>query len=530
MLKHLPILIVILLLANNQILAQELVSSQQPEATENALFGWASAAYVDWAIVTAPQKDKDGVQSVGAAYLYHYSPENGFEIKTEITPDGLPPLSNFGISTAMTWDLAAIGSLGDQETGLFSGAVYLYNYFNNDFIFAQKLKASDQKIGDQFGYSLSFSEYEYLAVGAYQADGVENKSGAVYIYSRTDSSGWMESQKLIAKDGKSNDFFGHTLQFLDENHLAIGAYNADGAAERSGAVYIFTRNVEGEWIQEAKLFDPEGKSSDVFGYSLSGIGAISVPTKQINSYSYYGSLFIGAPGYNHDDLQSGAVFIFKEHENGEWSLDHTLVEIESGHNDHFGISIAHKVGLYIGANRSGYSNEGKIYKYNIYWDYLPEYPIEIIPFAGSDSKDNTRYHGSKITTNSDIGYSTTIITASPYTTVNGLKNAGKAYFYYTYATDNETELEVVEEYKLEQNYPNPFNPSTTINYQLPENNLVELRVFDMAGREIAELVNSHQTAGKYQVTFNAHNLASGVYVYRLNVGNQVFVKKMLLIK
>jgi len=85
-------------------------------------------------------------------------------------------------------------------------------------------------------------------------------------------------------------------------------------------------------------------------------------------------------------------------------------------------------------------------------------------------------------------------------------------------------------YSLEQNYPNPFNPSTTIRYQLPQDGLVTLKVYDILGREVTTLVNEEKTKGRYEVNFNAENLASGVYLYRIKVNDFVDVKKMLLIK
>ncbi len=83
---------------------------------------------------------------------------------------------------------------------------------------------------------------------------------------------------------------------------------------------------------------------------------------------------------------------------------------------------------------------------------------------------------------------------------------------------------------LSQNYPNPFNPSTLINYQLPMNNLVTLKVFDIVGREVATLVNERQEAGMYQTAFNAQGLSSGLYFYQLRAGNYSEVKKMILMK
>ncbi len=84
---------------------------------------------------------------------------------------------------------------------------------------------------------------------------------------------------------------------------------------------------------------------------------------------------------------------------------------------------------------------------------------------------------------------------------------------------------------LYQNYPNPFNPSTVISYQLPVNSEVSLKVFDMLGREVASLIDGKRmSAGMHSLTFDAGNLSSGMYIYRLQAGNQVFTRKLTLIK
>jgi hypothetical protein len=83
---------------------------------------------------------------------------------------------------------------------------------------------------------------------------------------------------------------------------------------------------------------------------------------------------------------------------------------------------------------------------------------------------------------------------------------------------------------LSQNYPNPFNPSTIIRYQLSMNSFVTLKIYDVLGREIQTLVSERQTAGSHSSTFNASYLPSGIYFYRLQSGNTIQAKKLVVIK
>lgn len=85
-------------------------------------------------------------------------------------------------------------------------------------------------------------------------------------------------------------------------------------------------------------------------------------------------------------------------------------------------------------------------------------------------------------------------------------------------------------YSLEQNYPNPFNPSTEIKYELPRSAFVKLKIYDLLGNEVETLVDEYQERGSYEVNFNAGELSSGVYIYRIKVGNYINARKMMLIK
>lgn len=103
-------------------------------------------------------------------------------------------------------------------------------------------------------------------------------------------------------------------------------------------------------------------------------------------------------------------------------------------------------------------------------------------------------------------------------------------WFYNYRPAVEENEGIPLRFELDQNFPNPFNPSTTISYSIPEQSLVELKVFDVLGREVAELVRKEQQDGNYEVQFDASALGSGVYFCQLRAGSFIESKKMILLK
>lgn len=94
----------------------------------------------------------------------------------------------------------------------------------------------------------------------------------------------------------------------------------------------------------------------------------------------------------------------------------------------------------------------------------------------------------------------------------------------------QTSFEPPNSFTLHQNYPNPFNPSTTIRFAVNQKGFTSLKVYDLLGREVATLIEQQLSSGTYEVTFNASSLSSGVYIYRLQTGNNSLSKRMTVIK
>ncbi len=97
-------------------------------------------------------------------------------------------------------------------------------------------------------------------------------------------------------------------------------------------------------------------------------------------------------------------------------------------------------------------------------------------------------------------------------------------------TDVKSENIIPDNYSLSQNYPNPFNPTTTINYSIANSGIVHLNIYNLLGEEVKSLVDKYQSTGSYAIDFNASNLPSGIYFYRLQSGNFSETKKLILMK
>ena len=99
-----------------------------------------------------------------------------------------------------------------------------------------------------------------------------------------------------------------------------------------------------------------------------------------------------------------------------------------------------------------------------------------------------------------------------------------------YPVDDKNGLQQSDDYRLFQNYPNPFNPSTKISYNIKKEGFVSLRVYNLVGQVVGILVDEKQSAGTYEVEFDASDLTTGVYLYKLQINGYTSVKRMTVLK
>ena len=200
----------------------------------------------------------------------------------------------FGKAMAISNDeqTLAISSYNDDDLGENSGSVYIFNKSaQGAWEEGQKLKASDGSEDELFGLSMTFAG-ESLAITAYKQN---NRTGAVYVFDKSPTGIWEESQKLLPSDTALYQQFGYAFSGT-ENHLLIGSPNNTENGQNSGAAYIFDKEPNGNWVESKKLLASDGEAYDNFGIAV----ALTTNTAVVSAW------------YDDDIIDnSGAIYVFE---------------------------------------------------------------------------------------------------------------------------------------------------------------------------------------------------------------------------
>ena len=291
-------------------------------------FGLSVSISGNTVIIGAYSDDDKGINS-GSAYIF--TNNGGTWIQTQkLTADDGESGNFFGLSVAISGNIAIVGANLDDDSGFFSGSAYIFTNNGGTWSQTQKLTASDGDDGDRFGTSVAIS-CNTAIVGANLDDDKGSASGSAYIFTNNGGT-WTQTQKLTASDGDNGDRFGISVA-ISGNNAIIGAnqYNTMGSA------YIFTNN-GGTWIQIQKIIADDGAMDDQFGRSV----AIS------------GNKAIVGANFNDD---KGSAYIFTNN-GGTWSQIQKLTADDRDINDEFGRSVAISgntaiVGAYLDDDKGG---------------------------------------------------------------------------------------------------------------------------------------------------------------------------------
>jgi hypothetical protein len=230
---------------------------------------------------------------------------------------------SFGQSVAIHRETAVVGADDALVRGVRSGAAYLFARRGNAWLEEAKLEVEGANEDDEIGWAVAVREGQAF-VGTRAGDvGNQQAQGAVYVFSRSEGGLWELTQTLLASDGDEQDWFGVAIA-LDGDTLVVGAMMKDIAGQQQGAAYVFTLE-DGEWVEQAKLFDPNGEVSDNFGGELALEGDRAL---------------IGAPAANVDgEVNRGAAYVF-ERVGSTWSLEQRLLASDGTFIDQFGSGVA----------------------------------------------------------------------------------------------------------------------------------------------------------------------------------------------
>jgi hypothetical protein len=458
-------------------------------------FGISVGVHGDVIVVGAYQPSP--AEQPGKAYVFE-KPGSGWADMTEtaqLTASDAANNDNFGFAVDIDGTTIVVGAYLDDDSGTNSGSAYV---FEKSFIGWEsttetaKLTASDANAMDQFGIDVAIAG-NTIAVGADRDSDGAYQAGSAYVFVKPDE-GWVtsvETGKLTVANPVDFDRCGLSVG-VGDGFVVAGAWGDDQAAEKAGVLHIFERPLDG-WANmtaTAELTASDAASGDHLGWSVDVDGKVIVA---------------GAPANLFDGSGFGAVYLYLQPSTG-WTDAAEDARLESStlvQDDEFGTAVAIGGSLVnVGARyfaTGGYSNAGAAYLFGGAMDCNSNQELdlcEMVSGSGADSDGNGVL---------DECEGATAVPVRPESLVLG------------------------------QNRPNPFNPSTEIRYSLPAAGMGSLRVFDLRGKLVRTLHDGMFQAGEGSLTWNGRDdggrsVAGGVYLYRLEVGELGFERKMLLLK
>jgi len=261
-------------------------------------------------------------QNAGSVYVFERGVDGEWFAASKLLLVDAKKFDNFGVSVSLDGDRLAIGMTGDDDNGVDSGSVYVFERdANGSWFQVSKLLPTDGAAGDRFGIEVSL-DGERLAIGAHQDDDNGSFSGSAYVFEHRGKGAWLEVSKLLPPDGQWGDRFGISVS-LDGDRLAVGAHEDDDNGTESGSAYVFDRDDDGDWFIVGKLLPLGAQPNDHFGFS------VSLDEDRVA---------IGA--YQDDPRRPGSAYVFERDQDGNWFEIGKLLSLDGRRGDQFGISVS----------------------------------------------------------------------------------------------------------------------------------------------------------------------------------------------
>jgi hypothetical protein len=311
-------------------------------------FGVSVVLSGDTALIGAHWADNDSGVNTGAAYVYQRSNTTWTQQAKLLASDGANT-DYFGIAVALDGDTALIGSERDDDMGTDSGSAYVFVRSGTSWSEEAKITPSDGAADDRFGGAVALEGNTALISAMRNDNSPGTDSGATYVYVRNNGN-WELEQKLGAPDASLYDFFGSSVALYGDKAL-IGVTGDDDNGSGSGSAHVFFRN-NGSWTHEAKLLASDGADYDYFGTSVALFGNTAL---------------VGASWSDHNGENSGSAYLFM-FDGTNWSQQAIMTSADGAASDYFGeaVALSNDTAL-VGAwgNDDASSGSGSAYFYDV---------------------------------------------------------------------------------------------------------------------------------------------------------------------
>jgi hypothetical protein len=446
----------------------------------------SSVALAGSILVVGASLDDDNGENAGSAYVFHLVAGGWSEEAKLLADDG--DIDDRFEEVAISDSTIIVGAWGDQDLGPLTGSAYIFVNHGTGWAQQAKLIAGDQAGGDQFGLDVAIAG-DRAIVGAYANDDNGENSGSAYVFRREDNV-WVQETKLLPGDGAEFDEFGISVS-INESFALVGADVNDDNGENSGSAYIFRRNGT-LWDQLTKINTSDGAAFDYFGISVGLDGTRAI---------------IGAGGDDDNGADAGAAYIFEG-----FALPPGAPALLAPEN-----------GVVIGEETATLIWSPSLSGTDRYWLEWSSDSLFTVAIIDSNITDTT----SEI---SGLQNSQTVWWRVRAHNLAGWGSFSEEWNFSVLLTGVGDPASRPVAFSLAQNYPNPFNAQTEFRFEIADYGLVELSIFDVLGRMVGIIVNETLAPGAHGRRWDAAGLPSGVYYYRLQTGDNVSTRKLVLVR
>jgi hypothetical protein len=540
-------------------------------------------------VIVGAHRFDNGETDEGRAFVYHGS-ASGLSTTPNWTAESNQANAYFGFSVASAGDVNGDG-FSDVIVGAYffdngetnEGRAFVYHGSASGLSTTPNWTAESNQAGAYFGVSVASAGdvngdgFSDVIVGAYLFDNGESDEGRAFVYHGS-ATGLSTTPNWTAESNQVNAYFGNSVASAGDvngdgfSDVIVGAHLFDNGETNEGRAFVYYGNGGIGLRQDIRQFRPSTTTPIVPALKTTSPNSVTLQKRRqsIAGRSNVKLQFEVKPlgtAFNGTGLTES---VFTLHGVGGTPTPLLISGLSNKTLYKWRVrQVERSTGIgYILLPRSRWYYPAGVAPteshFQVSDDDLP-LPVELLSFRGELTLQGVQLTWETASEVNNAGFvlqrrhsgETTYTEIASYLTHPALRglgtspmgkiytyldasrlNEGESYYYRLQDVDfngnitehAEIEVSVVRAYRLMQNYPNPFNPSTVISYQLPVASEVSLKVFDVLGREVAVLVSGRQKAGNYVVPFNGSGLSSGVYFYRLQAGQFVQTRKMMLVK